>query len=85
LRLIESYWKAERANHHLEELKAAIADYSTSTSYILSTEDDVENQCPTMSARIKVAYCLGWLGAETLHDLNLLRDTRDDSHERMNL
>ena len=32
----------------------------------------------TMAARIKVAYCLGWIGPETHHDLNLLRKVRNE-------
>ncbi len=31
-----------------------------------------------LSARIKVAYALGWIGSETYHDLNLLRSLRNE-------
>jgi DNA-binding MltR family transcriptional regulator len=31
----------------------------------------------TFSARIKVGYCLGWIGRETFRELNLLREIRN--------
>lgn len=31
-----------------------------------------------LSAKIKIAYCAGWIGAALLHDLKLLRDIRND-------
>src|SRR4051812_32796495 len=32
----------------------------------------------TFSARIKLAYCLGWIGPEMFHDLDLMRRIRNE-------
>jgi len=39
---------------------------------------DSSGPLSTLSSRIKVAYCLGWIGPETFRDLDLLRKIRND-------
>lgn len=40
----------------------------------------------TFSAKIKIAYCLGWIGVKLRDDLNIVRDIRNDfAHSRTDL
>jgi DNA-binding MltR family transcriptional regulator len=54
-------------------LKSRMLDGKTS-------EDLFEGSNPlaSFSARIDVAYCLGWIGPETYHELHLMRRIRND-------
>lgn len=55
--LIEPYWKTERAKHHLQELKTAIEHFSNSKPYIISAEDDIENEVHRIRVKFSEPHC----------------------------
>jgi len=73
--LIDAYFKTERAKHHLEELRAGIAYFCKSQSYVIATEDDVEQGLYKITVRFNEPHVwLYLIAGDVFHNLRSALD-----------